>query len=196
MIRQGMEDVRWECVWWGMGYVWDWEWEMCEMGDGRYVRWGMGNVRWGMGEVWEHCCCCCHGLVEHCLLSVLGFASIGIGICWCWVGICWCCVCCHWPWQELWVVGAVSVGVGVRLIHHPSPPCHLSPIHCPSPIHHPSPIRCPSLIHHLSPLIICCGCGVGWCYMVWQQRVSRRLTEVAWGPDYVCGGRTRGGWYR
>ena len=162
----------------------------CEMGNGRSVRALLLLLSWASGTLLVHQC---WGL----LALALAFAGVGIGVevCWCWVGICWCCVCCHWHWQELWVVGAVSVGVGVRLIHHPSPTCHLSPIHCPSPIHHPSPIRCPSLIHHLSPLIICCGCGVGWCYMVWQQRVSRRLTEVAWGPDYVCGGQTRGGQY-
>ena len=187
MIRQGMEDVRWECVWWGMGYVWDWEWEMCEMGDGRYVRWGMGNMRWGMGGVWALLLLLSWAsgtlLVYQCwglLALALAFAGVGIGVevCWCWVGICWHCVCCHWHRQELWVVGAVGVGIGVRLIHHPSPTCHLLPIHCPSPIHHPSPICRPSLIHHLSPLIICCGCGVGWCYMVCQQRVSRGCCHV------------------
>ena len=152
-----------------------------EMGNGRSVRALLLLLSWASGTLLVYQC---WGL----LALALVFAGVGIGIF-------WHCVHCHWHWQELWVAGAVGVGVGVQLIHHPSPTCHLSPIHCPSPIHHPSPIRCPSLIHHLSPLIICCGCGIGWCYMVWQQRVSRRLTEVVWGPDYVCGGQTRGGRY-
>ena len=121
-----------------------------KMGNGRSVRALSLLLSWASGMLLVHQC-------WRLLALALVFAGVGIGIF-------WHCVHCHWHWQELWVAGALGVGVGVQLIHHPSPTCHLSPIHCPSPIHHPSPTCHLSLIHCLSPLIrltsltTCCNC--------------------------------------